>query len=51
LRTKPYSELLEKEFEQHPPQSINEASDRIEKLTGIAGRSLPAKMSWNENGD
>ena len=34
-----YSELLEKEFERHPPQSINEASDRIEKLTGIK-RSL-----------
>jgi transposase len=30
-----HSELLEKEFEQHPPQSIIEASDRIEKLTGI----------------
>jgi transposase len=30
-----HSELLEKEFEQHPPQSINEASDRLETLTGI----------------
>ena len=30
-----HSELIEKDFEQHPPQSINEASDRIEKLTGI----------------
>jgi transposase len=34
-----HSELIENEFEQRPPQSINEASDRIEKLTGIK-RSL-----------
>jgi transposase len=30
-----HSELIEKELEQHPPQSINEAGARIEKLTGI----------------
>jgi len=35
-----YSELIEKEFEKHPPQSINEASDRIETLTGGIKRSL-----------
>jgi hypothetical protein len=30
-----HSELIEKELEQHPPQSINEAGSRIETLTGI----------------
>jgi transposase len=34
-----YSELIEKELDKHPPQSANEASARIEKLTGIK-RSL-----------
>jgi hypothetical protein len=35
-----HSELIEKEFEKHPPQSINEASARIETLTGGIKRSL-----------
>ena len=30
-----YKECIEKEFEQNPPATINEASERIEKLTGI----------------
>ena len=30
-----HSELIEKEFAQHPPQSINEARATIERLTGI----------------
>jgi hypothetical protein len=30
-----YSELIEKEFEQRPPHSINEARSRIHELTGI----------------
>jgi transposase len=30
-----HSELIEKELEQHPPQSINEAGTTIERLTGI----------------
>jgi transposase len=34
-----HSELIEKDFEKHPPQSINEASARIEKLTGGIKRS------------
>jgi transposase len=34
-----YSESIESEFAKHPPQSINEASARIEKLTGVK-RSL-----------
>jgi hypothetical protein len=34
-----FSELIEKEFEQRPPHSINEARSRIHELTGIL-RSL-----------
>jgi hypothetical protein len=30
-----HSELIEKELEKHPPQSINEAGAVIERLTGI----------------
>ena len=38
-----FSELIESDFEKHPPQSINEASDRIEKLTGI--KRSPTQIS------
>jgi transposase len=34
-----HSDSIEKELDKHPPQSANEASARIEKLTGIK-RSL-----------
>ena len=30
-----YKELIDKEFEKVPPKTVNEAQDRIEKLTGI----------------
>lgn len=30
-----YKEIIDKDFEIHPPKSINEAQDRIEKLTNL----------------
>ncbi|MEA5595938.1 helix-turn-helix domain-containing protein, partial [Rivularia sp. UHCC 0363] len=30
-----YSDIFKEHFEKHPPSSVNEASDVIEKLTGI----------------
>lgn len=30
-----YKDVIDKDFETNPPKSINEAQDRIEKLTGI----------------
>jgi transposase len=30
-----YKDVIDKDFEANPPKSVNEAQDRIEKLTGI----------------
>ncbi len=39
-----YKEIVDKTFERDPPKSINEAQDRIEKLTGIKRSPTQIRM-------
>lgn len=39
-----YKEIIDESFEKRPPQSINEAQERIEKLTGIKRSPTQIRM-------
>jgi transposase len=39
-----YKEMIDQAFEKEPPQSINEAGDRIEQLTGIKRSPTQIRM-------